>query len=243
MEPAQAPPPAPVPPEPGLLATWPRCVQVAVGVLLALGIGFLLGRSFAPGAAPREISDPPSVENPAARAESPAPRLDLNRATRAELALLPGVGPSRARSVTDYRDLHGPFKSVEDLRKIPGIGPKTLEKFRAYLFVDDDAMPVRDPAPPAAAPPMQSAADAAPKTKKADGLTTLININRADAAELQKLPGIGAKMAQRILDERTLRGPFKTIDELRRVPGIGPKTLEKLRPYVVVKPPVAVAGS
>jgi competence protein ComEA len=62
-------------------------------------------------------------------------------------------------------------------------------------------------------------------------LTSPIDINHADQAELQKLPGIGPKLSQRILDERA-KGPFKSIDELRRVPGIGPKTLEKVRPFV-----------
>ena len=56
--------------------------------------------------------------------------------------------------------------------------------------------------------------------------------DRATADELQKLPGVGPKMAQRIIDERS-KAPFKTIEELRRVSGIGPKTLERLRPFVV----------
>jgi competence protein ComEA len=59
----------------------------------------------------------------------------------------------------------------------------------------------------------------------------VIDVNRAPLAELQRLPGIGPKMSQRIVDERGKR-PFATVAELRRVPGIGPKTLEKLRPYV-----------
>jgi competence protein ComEA len=64
-------------------------------------------------------------------------------------------------------------------------------------------------------------------------LTGPINVNRADLAELQKLPGVGPKISQRILDERA-KARFKSIDDLRRVPGIGPKTLEKLRPYVTI---------
>ena len=47
------------------------------------------------------------------------------------------------------------------------------------------------------------------------------------------LPGIGPKMAQRIVDERR-KAPFKTVDDLRRVSGIGPKTLERLRPFIPV---------
>jgi competence protein ComEA len=60
-----------------------------------------------------------------------------------------------------------------------------------------------------------------------------IDVNRASAAELQRLPGIGPKTSQGIIDERNKK-PFKSVDDLRRVRGIGPKTLEKLKPYVTV---------
>jgi competence protein ComEA len=61
----------------------------------------------------------------------------------------------------------------------------------------------------------------------------VIDINRASLEELQRLPAIGPKLSQRIVDARQLR-PFRTVDELRRVPGIGPKTMEKVRPFVIV---------
>lgn len=79
------------------------------------------------------------------------------------------------------------------------------------------------------------------KGKKEAALSEPIDVNRADVAELQKLPGIGPKLSQRIADERLLRGPFQNVDDLRRVSGIGPKTLERLRPYVTVSPNPAVA--
>jgi competence protein ComEA len=227
----------PVVTEPTLLATWPRCVQVAVAVLLALGIGYLLGRSVTADSMFRSTHDDANF------VERDAPRLDLNRATRGELALLRGLGPARAQGIEDYRRQHGPFHAVDDLRKVPGVGPKTLDRIRSMLFVDDAV--ARDAAYMPATEDMgvRPAPTPSAKGKKEASLTTPININRADAVGLQKLPGVGVKTAQRILDERALRGPFKTVDGLRRVPGIGPKTLEKLRPYVVVDAPVAVAGS
>jgi competence protein ComEA len=227
----------PVAAESGPLATWPRCVQIAVAVLLALGIGYLLGRSATVDPAFRISQHDAEVD------EREPSRLDLNRATRGELALLRGLGPARAQSIADYRRQHGPFQAVADLRKVPGIGPKTLDRVRGSLFVDaaDTADEVSRPAMDTMSP--RPAPAPAAKSKKAASLANPIDINRANAAGLQKLPGVGVKTAQRILDERTLRGPFKTVDELRRVPGIGPKTLEKLRPYVIVDAPVAVAGS
>ncbi len=80
------------------------------------------------------------------------------------------------------------------------------------------------------------------KKGKAAALVAPINVNTASVAELQKLPGIGPKLAQRIADERFLRGRFRRVEDLRRVSGIGPKTMDKLRPHVIVEASVAVAG-
>jgi competence protein ComEA len=62
-----------------------------------------------------------------------------------------------------------------------------------------------------------------------------VNVNTASAAQLQRLPRIGPKMAARILAVRAER-PFASVDELRRVKGIGAKTLALLRPHVRVGP-------
>lgn len=62
----------------------------------------------------------------------------------------------------------------------------------------------------------------------------LININTADAAELDELPEVGPVTAQEIIDHRQSNGPFRSVEELEEVPGIGPKTLEKIRPFAEV---------
>ena len=62
-----------------------------------------------------------------------------------------------------------------------------------------------------------------------------VNLNTADGAALERLPGIGPSMAQRIIAHRLAAGPFRMTDELQRVPGIGPKTYEALQEYVTAE--------
>lgn len=61
----------------------------------------------------------------------------------------------------------------------------------------------------------------------------VIDVNTADAYDLQRLPGIGEKRAQDIITYREEHGPFRTVDELTEVSGIGPVILEGLREYAV----------
>ncbi|MBK6765748.1 MAG: helix-hairpin-helix domain-containing protein [bacterium] len=61
-----------------------------------------------------------------------------------------------------------------------------------------------------------------------------IDINLASASELERLPGIGPVLAERILSERETNGPFVTVDDLDRVSGIGVKKLAELRARVTV---------
>ena len=71
-------------------------------------------------------------------------------------------------------------------------------------------------------------------TKTAAAVSTPININTATAAQLEALPGIGARTAQAIVDHRQKNGGFKKIEELMNVKGIGEKSFLKLKPMVTV---------
>jgi competence protein ComEA len=61
-----------------------------------------------------------------------------------------------------------------------------------------------------------------------------VDINRATAAQLDELPGIGPVLAERIVSWREDAGPFASVDDLTAVPGIGPATLEELRESATV---------
>lgn len=69
---------------------------------------------------------------------------------------------------------------------------------------------------------------------KATRPAVLVNLNTATAAEFESLPGIGAKVAARIVEYRIKKGPFRKIEELMNVQGIGEKSFLKLRPQLTV---------
>ncbi|MBN1679112.1 MAG: SLBB domain-containing protein [Anaerolineae bacterium] len=60
----------------------------------------------------------------------------VNQATQAELESLPGIGPSLAQTIIDYRTENGPFNSLEDMDRVPGIGPSKLEALRDFVVFD-----------------------------------------------------------------------------------------------------------
>jgi competence protein ComEA len=78
-----------------------------------------------------------AVATPAtgAAAEEKAAKVNLNSASAEELTTLPGIGPAYARRIIEYREKNGPFKRVEDLLNVQGIGDKTLERIRDKVSV------------------------------------------------------------------------------------------------------------
>lgn len=147
-------------------------------------------------------------------------RLDPNVAPEVELDRLPGVGPATAAAIAAARDTAA-FRRPEDLLRVRGIGPATLERIRPWVRMEPGArrLAARRPARVGAAPTSVSGGSVP---------DVLVDVNRADAAALQELPGIGPVLADRIIEARA-QAPFGSVDELARVPGIGPATVERLR--------------
>jgi len=88
-----------------------------------------------------------------------ADKLDINTADAARLEqVLVGVGPAKAEAIVEHRKVHGPFKSIDELAQVKGIGLKTVERNRDLITVGQSA-PAR-PAPAATAQQARPAAQA-----------------------------------------------------------------------------------
>ncbi|MFW6084521.1 MAG: ComEA family DNA-binding protein [Gemmatimonadota bacterium] len=202
-------------------ATERRSLLLGVA-LLALGTGARL--ALAPGradfawdasdasrpaeslsAAREEIGDTLEREREADRPLAPGETIDPNRADIVQLQRLPGVGPARAAAIVRERETNGPFGSPGDLTRVPGVGDGLVRRWAAAL-----------------AP----SASVAPRPR---GGASRIDLNRALPKELEQITGIGPALARRIVDARSSRGRFGSIEELLEIPGIGPKTLDRLR--------------
>jgi competence protein ComEA len=221
---------------PILQTTWSRSTQAALICLLVLAavlLGIQAFRSSGWGSRPTDLERGPGLGY----------RIDLNRASLAELMQMPGVGEARAKKIIEYREQAGGFRKVSDLLQVHGIGPATFERLHPWICVgaeeadEEDEPPAqvikRAPAVQKKAAVKKDKAKEAPG-KKAAALKGKVNINQASMEELQKLPRIGAKTAQRIVEERA-KGRFQSVDDLKRVRGIKEKTVEALRPYVTVE--------
>ncbi|WP_423407461.1 helix-hairpin-helix domain-containing protein [Heyndrickxia sp. MSNUG] len=62
-------------------------------------------------------------------------KVNLNTAAASELETLPGIGPSKAEAIIENRETNGPYKTIEDLKNISGIGDKTFEKLKELISV------------------------------------------------------------------------------------------------------------
>ena len=118
-------------------------------LLLLLGTAYDLWRAHAPtplmprdpaADTPADVSRPDSAAAlgvaPARDSVASPARLDLNRATAAELDALPGIGPVLAQRIVEHRRLHGRFRRIEELRAVRGVGPRLFARVAPRLRVD-----------------------------------------------------------------------------------------------------------
>lgn len=204
-----------------------RALLVATS-LLALGVASRL--ALAPGPATSEwtpvdtttarsrpealleaVEEGLAVEERASRPLSPGERIDPNTASVEDLRRLPGVGPARAAAIVEERLRGGAFRSAPDLVRVPGIGDATARRIGPYLSI----------------PQAHTASGRPPRT--------MVDLNRAQIKELEQITGIGPVLAVRILETRQRLGGFHSLEDLLEVPGIGPRTLQRIRDQLRIR--------
>lgn len=90
------------------------------------------------------VSSPSTVEAKYFSTEDFLPFIDLNTATVDELVLVPLVGDKRAADIAAYRDGVGRIANIEELRKVSGIGDKTIENLKAYCYIANGRVAPRE---------------------------------------------------------------------------------------------------
>lgn len=169
-----------------------------------------------------------------ARPLGPGERIDADRATPAELARLPRIGPALAKTIVADREGRGPFRALEGLDRVPGIGPGLLAAIAPHVTFSGPGGPALAPASGQFARP-GARSDAGSLDALPPPEASPVNINSATLSELDRLPGIGPARAAAILQERETRGPFRSVEELSRVPGLGPSAIARLGDRVIAR--------
>jgi competence protein ComEA len=180
------------------------------------------------------VSSGPNAKAGVEPVSEPSGPVDLNKADAKTLAeRLAGIGSVKADAIVRYRKSHGPFQRLEDLDAVPGIGSGTIESIRdrvAPLATTPTAtVPPDSAGTPLGLEPSEPVTPAAEEPSPVD-------INTAGPKELDTLQGVGAVLAQRIVEYRRTHGPFRRIEDLQEVKGIGPVVIRENRDRLVVGP-------
>jgi competence protein ComEA len=183
----------------------------------------------------------------------PDGRIDINAASREVLESLPGIGPSRAAAIVEYRSQNGGFRIADDIKKVHGIGPGIFSRLEPLIGVGADQLTSSVQIAQASQPTVFAGATTyqvgsvagvggggspvqpTPGVVKAPEGNGPVNINTASLEELKQLKHIGDVLARRIIDYRTQHGPFQTVEMLDKVQGIGPKAINANRNRIILR--------
>jgi DNA uptake protein ComE-like DNA-binding protein len=160
-----------------------------------------------------------------AAGEPAAPRrlLNVNRVTEAELALLPGFGPERARQAMRAREDMGDYRSFADFAAKLQLPAASAARLRPLFEPDSEEI----------AP---SIAKDDPAYRLLPDGSRVLEINWASAEALGALPGLGPEIAQRAVTLRDGDGPYKSLEDFRYRLKLSMDVMIKISPFVSVSP-------
>ena len=147
--------------------------------------------------------------------------LNVNRVGETELAMLPGLGPERAKQALRLREQMGEFRSFADFANKLQLPAETHARLRPLFEPDSEevapAIPLDDPA----------------YRVLPDG-SRVLEVNWASAEALGALPGLGPEVARRAVTMRDGDGPYKSLEDFRYRLGLSMDVMIKIGPYVSV---------
>ncbi len=118
-----------------------------------------------------------------------------------------------------------------ELAAVPGLGKDKARTIARYVSFGTKIEIEPGPDDIASPGPSETKTPAHPSDKLTEGDPRL-DINRADVFDLTRIPGVGKKTAERIIDCREKNGPFRAVADLEKVEGIGKKKAERIGEYV-----------
>lgn len=156
--------------------------------------------------------------------------LEVNSASAAQLAKIPGVGRTLADRITAYRKEIGGFTSLQQLRDVPDFPESLFLQIGEYLYLTPLESTQTQPATEIQTPP-------APTTEPITQPPTelLLNLNTATITQFCLLPGIGEKTAAAIVEYRSRIGAFTNRQQLLEVAGIGDATLAAISAHLYIE--------
>jgi len=104
----------------------PRNIVTAGWLLIFLAL-FTLQTEYA-------LGETQNISTPVSRIH----KVDINKASALEIATIPGLGARKSEAIVEYRKVHGPFKTVEELKNVSGIGDRLLQRIRAYIKIGSE---------------------------------------------------------------------------------------------------------
>jgi competence protein ComEA len=155
-------------------------------------------------------------------------RIDPNTASVEELQRLPGIGAAMAQRIVAERETRR-FASAAELQRVRGIGPAQAARLAELVALP----PVAEPAAHAPATPGRAGGGGA---AFGTGTGAVLDLNRATAAELQTVPGVGPVLAGRLIGRRDSLGRFRDWADVDAVPGVGPALLARLMERARISP-------
>lgn len=166
------------------------------------------------------------------------PKIDINTASAEELAQLPGIGTVLGQRIVNYREHKGGYQSIDEVSKVYHLSQEVFDEIRQHLVMSP--YPESVPVLISSLEPMDQETSRGP-AQEADPIPEVValgpasvDINLADSAQLDAVPGIGPVLSRRIIRYRKLLRYYSNVDQLLHVYGLSEENFALMRPYLTV---------